>query len=95
MKYNILSVIGGVLFGSMAFVACNNADYPTLDNQAYIAQTKTDGNSSTKLTIGTTNVTQDINVTLSEPATANSTLLSWFTIPLLWQNIISATKPNT
>ena len=57
----------------MAFVACNNADYPTLDNQAYIAQTKTDGNSSTKLTIGTTNVTQDINVTLSEPATANST----------------------
>ena len=72
MKYNILSVIGGVLFGSMAFVACNNADYPTLDNQAYIAQTKTDGNSSTKLTIGTTEVTQDINVTLSEPAAANS-----------------------
>ena len=29
MKYNILNVIGGVLFGSMAFVACNNADYPT------------------------------------------------------------------
>ena len=48
MKYNISKhVMGGLAAASlMLLTACNNAEYSPLSNQAYIAQTNTNGNSS-------------------------------------------------
>lgn len=75
MKYNISKhVMGGLAAASlMLLAACNNAEYSPLSNQAYIAQTNTNGNSNEKVTIGNTAVTTSVNVRLSDPAMGNST----------------------
>ena len=75
MKYNISKhVMGGLAAASlMLLTACNNAEYSPLSNQAYIAQTNTNGNSNEKVTIGNTAVTTSVNVRLSDPAMGNST----------------------
>ncbi len=46
---------------------CEDAEYSTLSDQAYIAQTSTNGNSSEKITIGNNPVTTSVNVRLSDP----------------------------
>lgn len=46
---------------------CEDAEYSTLSDQAYIAQTSTNGNSSEKITIGNDPVTTSVNVRLSDP----------------------------
>lgn len=51
-----------------ALTACDNAEYDTLQNQAFILQTNTDANTSQKLTIGNDAVTTSINVRLSDQA---------------------------
>ena len=68
MKYNISKhVMGGLAAASlMLLTACNNAEYSPLSNQAYIAQTNTNGNSNTP-------VTTSVNVRLSDPSTENCT----------------------
>ena len=75
MKYNISKhVMGGLAAASlMLLAACNNAEYSPLSNQAYIAQTNTNGNSNEKVTIGNTAVTTTVNVRLSDPATEDCT----------------------
>ena len=53
--------------------SCENAEYSPLSNQAYIAQTNTNGNSSQNITIGTSAVTSSVNVRLSDLATQDYT----------------------
>ena len=65
-------VLGGLIMGTVAFSSCNNAEYSELTHQAYIAQTATSGNSSTKITLGQKAVTQNISVRLSDLAQQNS-----------------------
>ena len=65
-------VLGGLIMGTVAFSSCNNAEYSELTHQAYIAQTATSGNSSTKITLGQQAVTQNISVRLSDIAQQNS-----------------------
>ena len=68
MKHNIASLIlCGMTAGTLALSSCNNAEYSVLTNQAYIAQTQTDGNTSVKITLGKEAVTQELNVRLSDP----------------------------
>lgn len=55
-----------------ALTACDNAEYDTLQNQAFILQTNTDANTSQKLTIGNDAVTTSINVRLSDQAKETS-----------------------
>ena len=73
MKYSISKLMGSLALGSLLLAACNNAEYSELTDQAFIAQTNTDGNTSTKITVGTTAVSQDIKVRLSSPATVSHT----------------------
>ncbi|MGN1238329.1 MAG: BT_3987 domain-containing protein [Muribaculaceae bacterium] len=56
----------------MALTACENAEYDTLSNQAYILQTNTDANTSQKITIGNDPVVTSINVRLSDKASETS-----------------------
>ena len=67
MKRNKYLLIG---FGLAALVlgGCEDAEYSTLSDQAFIAQTSTNGNSSEKITIGNDPVTTSVNVRLSDPA---------------------------
>ena len=71
MKYNISKLfIAAVAMASLTMLAsCENAEYSPLSNQAYIAQTNTNGNSSQNITIGTSAVTSSVNVRLSDLAT--------------------------
>ncbi len=64
--------LGGLLMGAMACASCNNAEYSVLSHQAYITQTATKGNSSTKVTLGQKPITQEINVSLSDLAEQTS-----------------------
>ena len=75
MKYNISKLfIGAVAMASLTMLAsCENAEYSPLSNQAYIAQTNTNGNSSQNITIGTSAVTSSVNVRLSDLATQDYT----------------------
>lgn len=75
MKYNISKLfVGAVAMASLTLLgACNNAEYSPLSNQAYIAQTNTNGNSSQNITIGTSAVTSSVNVRLSDLATQDYT----------------------
>lgn len=58
MKHNISSwILCGMAVGTFALSSCNNAEYSVLTDQAYIAQTQTDGNTSVKITLGTEAVT--------------------------------------
>nr|WP_315407826.1 DUF1735 domain-containing protein [uncultured Prevotella sp.] len=75
MKYNISKLfIAAVAMASLTMLAsCENAEYSPLSNQAYIAQTNTNGNSSQNITIGTSAVTSSVNVRLSDLATQDYT----------------------
>ena len=75
MKYNISKqIIGGFAIASLTLLAaCNNAEYSPLSNLAYIAQTKTNGNSNEKITIGNTATTTSVNVRISDPITEDCT----------------------
>lgn len=74
MMKNISKLIyGSMLLGVVALTGCDDAEYSSLTNQAYIAQTSTNANTASKLTVGNEYVTTDINVRLSDLATSNST----------------------
>lgn len=59
--------------GALLLTGCNDAEYDTLSNQAYILQTSTNANSSQKLTVGAEEANTTINVRLSDVAKAKST----------------------
>ena len=63
-KYLLISLgLAALVLGG-----CEDAEYSTLSDQAFIAQTSTNGNSSEKITIGNDPVTTSVNVRLSDPA---------------------------
>lgn len=57
---------------AMLLTACNDAEYDVLENQAYIAQTNTNGNTATKLTVGNDAVSTELNVRVSSPVKSAS-----------------------
>lgn len=67
MKRNKYLLIGLGL-AALILGGCEDAEYSTLSDQAFIAQTSTNGNSSEKITIGNDPVTTSVNVRLSDPA---------------------------
>lgn len=71
MKRNISKIFFcGIALAAFTLVSCgDDADYGVLHDQAFIAQTNTNGNSSQKLTVGTEAVTTSVTVRLSDPAT--------------------------
>ena len=65
-KYSFLTFAGLTL---TIATSCENAKYDVLENQAFIAQTKTNGNTSLKLTVEDEGLTEvKLNVQLSDPA---------------------------
>lgn len=78
-------IYGGILLGAVALTGCEDAKYDQLTNQAYILQTATNANSSSKLTVGNEYVSKDINVRLSEKATEASTFKLVYDVKALEQ----------
>ncbi len=65
-KSILLALVGPVF---MAFCSCEDAEYSVLENQAFFAQTKTNANTTQKLTVEDEGVTEtSFNVQLSSPA---------------------------
>lgn len=72
MRINSKSILAGMALGALLLTGCNDAEYDTLSNQAYILQTNTNANSSLKLTVGTEVATTTLNVRLSDVANVES-----------------------
>lgn len=72
MRINSKSILAGMALGALLLTGCNDAEYDTLSNQAYILQTYTNANSSLKLTVGAEVATTTLNVRLSDVANVES-----------------------
>lgn len=72
MRINSKSILAGMALGALLLTGCNDAEYDTLWNQAYILQTNTNANSSLKLTVGAEVATTTLNVRLSDVANVES-----------------------
>lgn len=72
MRINSKSILAGMALGALLLTGCNDAEYDTLSNQAYILQTNTNANSSLKLTVGAEVTTTTLNVRLSDVANVES-----------------------
>lgn len=72
MRINSKSILAGMALGALLLTGCNDAEYDTLSNQAYILQTITNANSSLKLTVGAEVATTTLNVRLSDVANVES-----------------------
>lgn len=72
MRINSKSILAGMTLGALLLTGCNDAEYDTLSNQAYILQTNTNANSSLKLTVGAEVATTTLNVRLSDVANVES-----------------------
>lgn len=72
MRINSKSILAGMALGALLLTGCNDAEYDTLSNQAYILQTNTNANSSLKLTVGAEVATTTVNVRLSDVANVES-----------------------
>lgn len=72
MRINSKSIVAGMALGALVLTGCNDAEYDTLSNQAYILQTNTNANSSLKLTVGAEVATTTLNVRLSDVANVES-----------------------
>lgn len=68
MRINSKTILAGMALGALLLTGCNDAEYDTLSNQAYILQTNTNANSSLKLTVGAEVATTTVNVRLSDVA---------------------------
>ena len=70
MKRNQLKfILGGMFVALTMLTACgNDHEYTVKENQAYIAQTNTNGNASQKLTVDDEPVSVSLNVRLSDPS---------------------------
>lgn len=68
MKSNISKLLLGCTAAcAMLLASCNDAEYDVLENQAYIAQTNTNGNTAKKITIGNDEVSTEMSVRVSSP----------------------------
>ena len=72
MRINSKTILAGMALGALLLTGCNDAEYDTLSNQAYILQTNTNANSSLKLTVGAEMATTTVNVRLSDVANVES-----------------------
>ena len=72
-RYSITIKAAAMAIAALSLVACNNAEYSELTNQAYFEQTRTNANTSMKITVGEDNVQQNFYVRLSSPAEQTST----------------------
>lgn len=72
MRINSKSILAGMALGALLLTGCNDAEYDTMSNQAYILQTNTNANSSLKLTVGAEVATTTLNVRLSDVANVES-----------------------
>ena len=72
MRINSKTILAGMALGALLLTGCNDAEYGTLSNQAYILQTNTNANSSLKLTVGAEVATTTLNVRLSDVANVES-----------------------
>lgn len=72
MRINSKTIFAGMAMGALLLTGCNDAEYDTLSNQAYILQTNTNANSSLKLTVGAEVATTTVNVRLSDVANVES-----------------------
>lgn len=72
MRINSKSILAGMALVALLLTGCNDAEYDTLSNQAYILQTNTNANSSLKLTVGAEVATTTLNVRLSDVANVES-----------------------
>lgn len=72
MRINSKSILAGMALGALLLTGCNDAEYDTLSNQAYILQTNTNANSSLKLTVGAEVATTTVYVRLSDVANVES-----------------------
>lgn len=72
MRINSKSILAGMALGALLLTGCNDAEYDTLSNQAYILQTNTNANSSLKVTVGAEVATTTLNVRLSDVANVES-----------------------
>lgn len=72
MRINSKSILAGMALGALLLTGCNDAEYDTLSNQAYILQTNSNANSSLKLTVGAEVATTTVNVRLSDVANVES-----------------------
>lgn len=72
MRINSKSILAGMALGALLLTGCNDAEYDTLSNQAYILQTNTNANSSLKLTVDAEVATTTLNVRLSDVANVES-----------------------
>lgn len=72
MRINSKSILAGMALGALLLTGCNDTEYDTLSNQAYILQTNTNANSSLKLTVGAEVATTTLNVRLSDVANVES-----------------------
>lgn len=72
MRINSKTILAGMALGALLLTGCNDAEYDTLSNQAYILQTNTNANSSLKLTVGAEVATTTVNVRLSDVANVKS-----------------------
>lgn len=72
MRINSKTILAGMTLGALLLTGCNDAEYDTLSNQAYILQTNTNANSSLKLTVGAEVATTTVNVRLSDVANVES-----------------------
>lgn len=72
MRINSKSILAGMALGALLLTGCNDAEYDTLSNQAYILQNNTNANSSLRLTVGAEVATTTLNVRLSDVANVES-----------------------
>lgn len=72
MRINSKTILAGMALGALLLTGCNDAEYDTLSNQAYILQTNTNANSSLKLTVDAEVATTTLNVRLSDVANVES-----------------------
>ena len=61
------------MFGLISLYSCEDAAYDVMKNQAFILQTNTNANASSKLTIAKEAVTTELNVRLSDKAVEKAT----------------------
>ena len=67
MKFNKSYILGCLAVGALVFTSCgNDADYDTLNNQAYIEQTETNANTSKKIVLGIDPISVNLSVRVSD-----------------------------
>lgn len=71
-KINLKAIIFALSI--LGLTSCNDAEYSVLTDSVYISQTSTNGNSVKKLLLGTSQLSESLNASVSSPTTQGLTL---------------------